>query len=166
MIRAVCKNYFFIFYFLVAVMCPVFFMTGCSPRVVTVTEIRDSVRTEIRERLVHDSVMVKIPIEVEKNVTLDDSSHVETTFAESDAVVRDGKLFHSIRNKVQEWKTSVDVPVADTTRYESHSKEEQKVRTVTVEKELSWWQKTQMKGFWLLLFIVVAYVAYKYRRMI
>ena len=44
---------------------------GCSPRITPPAEIRDSVRVEIRERTVHDTAYVDVPLIKEVNVTRD-----------------------------------------------------------------------------------------------
>lgn len=144
---------------MVAVMCPVLFMAGCSPRVVTVTEIRDSVRTEIRERLVHDTLKVEIPKEVVRNVTEDTLSHVETSFAVSDAVIFKGRLYHSIENKPGTWQKPVTYTVHDTVTVTKYSEKQAEVREV--EKGLSWWQKTQMILCWVFFLVIASFVFYK-----
>lgn len=114
-----------------------------------IIEYRDSIRTEIRERIVHDTATVEIPVEVEKIVTRDTASHLENRFAASDAVVSGGYLHHSLQTKPQVIKVPVFVPVHDTLRVEK----EAEIRTETqyVEKSLNWWQKFRLGAFWWLL---------------
>lgn len=132
------------------------FFTSCSvQKPVTVIEYRDSIRTEIRERIVHDSVKFEIPVEVEKIVTKDTASHLENRYAESDAVVSGGFLSHSLKSKPQIIYVPVDVAVADTTTYQSHSETETKPQIVEVEKKLTWWQKFRMGAFWWLLILAI-----------
>ena len=111
--------------------------------------VRDSIRTEIRERIVHDTATVEIPVEVEKIVTRDTASHLENNYAKSDAVVSDGLLYHSLETKPQVIKVPVFVPVHDTLRVEK----EAEIRTETqyVEKPLNWWQKFRLGAFWWLV---------------
>ena len=54
---------------------------GCSPRIVEKikVETKDSIRVEINERVVHDTVSVSVPIEIEKVVTRDTTSKLENT---------------------------------------------------------------------------------------
>ena len=89
---------------LILILCLVLF-TGCCKKPVQTTYIeRDSIRTEyITEyrEVIRDS-LIYIPVPVESHVKegLRDSSHLETSVAESDAWIDpDGRLGHSIRNK-------------------------------------------------------------------
>ena len=123
--------------------------------VVTVHDTKDSLI--IRDRWVHDTVKVSIPVYVEKNVTKDDSSHLENPFAISDAWIRDGLLHHFLRTKGGEFDVPVDVHVTDTTS--SHASYEKKdsvyTKEVYIEKELTLAQKAKIKAFpWILLALV------------
>lgn len=109
---------------------------GCSPRVVPPSGVRDSVRVEIRERLIHDSVYFEVPVIKEKNVTADTSSHLENQFASSDAVVENGLLHHSLETRPQKIYVPYEVPVHDTTYVEK------KAETIVKEvpAQFSKWQ--------------------------
>lgn len=122
-------------------------LAGCSPRIVEKVTVRDSVITQIRERIVRDSVPFEVPVEVEKIITRDTVSRLENTYAESEAVVSGGFLHHTLKTKPQTLSVPVEVPVADTTTKQSHIE----YIEVPVEKELSWWQQFRLKGFWWLL---------------
>lgn len=128
-------------------------MQACSPRIVEKIVVRDSVVTEVHERLVRDTVPFEVPVEVEKIVTRDTVSHLSNSFAESDAVVSEGFLTHTLKTRPQTIYVPVEVPVADTTTTSTHS--EVQTVEVPVEKELTWWQKFRLKGFWWLLAIAV-----------
>lgn len=132
------------------------------------TEYKDSVRVEVHERLVHDTVSVEIPVIIEKNVTDADSSHLENKFAKSDAVIRDGKLYHSLETKPQTFDVPVNIPVADTTTTHTRSTLEEKEETKIkyIEKDLSWWQKTEIYGFRCVLLIASLYFLWKNRKKI
>ena len=129
---------------------------GCSPKIIekVVTEI------EYRDRYVHDTTEVKIPYEVEKIVTRDTVSHLENTYAKSDAVVSEGFLSHSLESKPQIIKVPVEVHVTDTIIKESEIKTEIKY----VEKPLSWWKTTQIRGFWVLSGILAFWLCVKLRK--
>ena len=119
-----------------------------------VAQHTDSVRVEIRERLVHDTVTFTVPEIREKIVTRDTSSHLENEWAQSDAVVSGGFLSHSLGTRPHTVYVPVAVEVHDTTVVE---KEAQTV-IQEVERQLTWWQKT-----WILLgktfaFLVIALV--------
>lgn len=143
---------------------------SCSPKTITQvrTEYRDSVVVEVRERLVRDTVSVEIPVEVEKVVTRDTVSHLENTYAKSDAVVSDGFLHHSLSSKPQVIYVPVEVPVSDTTTTHSTSaiSEREETKIEYVEKKLSWWQKTQIHGFRCMLLFALLFFGWKYRKKI
>jgi len=136
----------------------VFFLPACSifkPRVIEKikVEYRDSIRTEIRDRIIHDTLKVPIPVEVEKIVTKDDSSHLENSVAVSDAYIKDGLLYHNLRTKPGTIDVPVSYEVSDTTTthevVSNSEKEEAKIEYV--EKKLTWWQKFRIKSFWWLV---------------
>ena len=132
------------------------FFPACSPKItekiVKVVETRDSLI--IRERIVHDTVGVEIPVIIEHNVTQDDSSHLENAYAISDAYLKNGLLYHDLRTKPQTIDVPVDIPVSDTTSIHEKAEKTDSTRTVIkyVEKELTWSQKARLRLFpWLLL---------------
>lgn len=124
-------------------------LCSCCPKHYPQVVYQDSVRVEIRERIVHDTVKFEVPVIKEKNVTRDTSSHLENDWASSDASVSDGLLYHSLETKPKTVYVPVEVPVHDTLYVEKEGKE----TTITkeVEKPLTWWQKFRLKGFWWLL---------------
>lgn len=138
------------------------FICACSPKVLPPVNHTDSVRVEIRERLVHDTVRFEVPIIKEKNVTRDTTSHLENDWAQSDAEVKDGFLWHSLETKPHTVDVPYEVPVHDTTYIE---KEAQTI-TVTkeVEKPLTWWQKTRLGAFWWLLVGLVGCLVWIFRK--
>ncbi len=138
-------------------------LTCCSPCKHLITEERqasaDSVRIEYRERiiLVPDTVIITIPAQTAERTTLDSISHLENDFAESDARINsDGSLFHSLNSKPQEMEvpTQKEVAQRDSIVYRDRWLQKTVTKTVTVERDLSWWQKTQIYGFWIVLLIV------------
>jgi len=143
-------------------------LPGCSPkiieRVVTVTETKDSLI--VRDRIIHDTVRVEIPIITERIVTPKDSSHLENAYAVSDAYYRDGFLYHSLSTKPQVIDVPVDVHVSDTTTIHETSQQttDTHVETQYVEKKLSWWQKCRIGAFWWLLGGLVACLVWIFRK--
>ncbi len=133
-------------------------LASCSPRVITKTETV----IEYRDRIVTDTAVVEIPVEVEKIVTRDTTSHLENTYAKSDAMVSEGFLHHSLESKPQYIKVPVEVHVTDTLYKEAEILTE----TVEVEKPLSWWQKFRMDAFWWLLGAVIALLLWTFRKLI
>ncbi len=145
-----------------ALSCTILFMAflatpGCSSlwkaREKVVVEYCDSTVVEIHERIIHDTAWAEIPVYIEKNVTKDDSSHLENPYAISDAVVKDGLLHHTLQTKPQSIAAPIDIPVADTTT--THQTQEKEEETTTkiqyVEKKLSAWQRFRIGSFWWLL---------------
>lgn len=140
------------------------FLTSCGAgkHLPTRTELQDSTRVEIREKTVYvrDTVILKIPAQTAENTTRDTSSHLETDYAESDARIDpDGTLHHSLRNKPQKKPVPVDVPQTqkDSIVYRDRYISE----TVEVPRDLTAWQKWQMRSFWILLSSVAVYVMRK-----
>lgn len=133
-------------------------MTACCPCRHLTTSTRDSVRIEtiVRTERVPDTVFVEVPVERERQTVRDTTSHLETSFAISDARINpDGALFHSLENKPQNRPvpTEKEVIYQDKIMYRDRTK----IEIVEVERKLTWWQQTKMRGFWVLL-VVLAFV--------
>ena len=143
-----------IIYILVAVA----FAASCSPKVIE--KIKTETVTEYRDRVVHDTTTFTIEKESEKIMTRDTASRLENKYAKSEAIVSGGFLSHSLESKPQVIKVPFEVHVTDTLYLEKESE----LRTEYVEKELTWWQKTKINGFWVLLFSWMIYFIVKYRK--
>ena len=122
---------------------------GCrTNKVVERTDTSDSLRTEIIEKIVKDTVTVtvEVPSEAKERETRDSTSFLETSFARSTASLKwQGDvpfLFHSLENKPQQIQKPVEVEskekskIVYRTRYVTKNKE-------TI-KELPWWKKALM----------------------
>lgn len=133
-------------------------LASCSPRIIK--EVHTQI--EYRDREVHDTAVVEIPKIIEKNVTRDTASHLENTYARSDASVRDGFLWHSLESKPQIIKVPVTVHVTDTLYKEAQIEE----KIVEVEKPLSWWQRFRIGAFWWLCGAVLLLLAWTFRKFI
>ena len=125
---------------------------GAGKRLPVQSEQRDSVQVEVREvtKYIRDTVTLTVPAQSAENTTRDTSSHLETDYAESDARIDpDGTLYHRLKNKEQEKPVPVDVP---TTQKDSIVYKDRYVyETVEVPRDLTGWQKWQMRSFWILL---------------
>lgn len=134
-------------------------LTACrTPQKLTTTQ-QDSTHTEIREKVVFipDTVLVEIPSQITERTTRDTTSHLENDYATSDARVNsDGSLYHNLKTKPQKKPVPVETPVIrkDSIVYRDRAVKE----LVPIERELSKWQKTQMRGFWVVLVVLVVYV--------
>ena len=120
-------------------------VTACCPCRHLTTSTADSVRVEtiVRTEYIPDTVLVE-----------DTTSHLETSFAVSDARINaDGSLSHSLANKPQKRPipTEKEVIYRDSIVYRDRVNTE----IVEVERKLTWWQQTKMKGFWVLLVVIV-----------
>ena len=142
--------------FVIAILGGLMMLAGCSPKVI----VQKEVVTEYRDRIVHDTTTVEIPLEVEKVVTRDTASHLENTYAKSDAVVSGGLLSHSLESNPQIIRIPVEVHVTDTLYKEAEIRTE----TVEVEKPLSWWQKFRIGAFWWLLGGLIASLLWIFRK--
>ena len=132
---------------------------GCSPRITPPAEIRDSVRVEIRERPVHDTAYVDVPLIKEVNVTRDTSSHLENEYAMSDASISNGTLRHSLETRPHKIAAPVTITVHDTLTVEK--KAETIIKEVNV---LTKWQGFQIvlgRILGGLVFLVIAAWAVK-----
>lgn len=131
-------------------------MTACCPCRHLATSARDSVRVEtvVRTERISDTVFVEVPVERERQTVRDTTSHLETSFAVSVARINpDGALFHSLENKPQNRPvpTEKEVIYRDSIIYHDRTN----IEIVEVERKLTWWQQTKMKGFWVLLSVVI-----------
>lgn len=137
-------------------------LCSCCPKHYPQVVYRDSVRVEIRERIVHDTVKFEVPVIKEKNVTRDTSSHLENDWAKSDASLVDGFLEHTLETKGRTVYVPVTTIVRDTVTIEKEAVET--IKEVEVEKPLSWSQRTKLGAFWWLLATCVALLIYTFRK--
>lgn len=127
-------------------------------------EYRDSVRVEYRDRIVHDTTTFTVEKEIEKIITRDTVSHLENSWAKSDAVVSDGFLSHSLESIPQIVKVPYEVEVRDTIIVEKSAQTE--VKEVKVEKPLSWWQRLKIGAFPWLVGLCLALLLWTFRKLI
>ena len=128
----------------------------CKPKVV----YRDSIRVEYRDRIIHDTATFEVTKEVEKIVTRDTVSHLENSWAKSDALVSEGFLHHSLESIPQIIKVPYEVVVTDTLIVEKITEPEY------IEKPLTWWQRFRQGAFWWLLGGVVILLLWTFRKLI
>lgn len=126
---------------------------ACSPKVYP-TVVKDSVRVEIRERVLVDSVYLEVEKEVEKIVTRDTSSHLENKYGTSDAVVVDGFLFHSLETRPQRIAVPYEVTVRDTVTVEKAAE-----TIVVKENYVTKWQSFSMIFGWICGGLLLAFLA-------
>lgn len=136
-------------------------LAGCCHNRVVATTTTDSVRVDVVERIVEvrDTAYIDIPGERVEQTVRDTISLLTTRYAMSRAsIMPDGSLWHSLWSIPQSIPKPITlfVPVADTTRTRILLRTD--IVEVEVERELTWWQQTQIKGFWAMLAILAIWV--------
>lgn len=136
-------------------------MGGCSTtrHATAVQEYkRDSVKVEVKTetKYVRDTVFLEVPAQTAERTTADSTSHLENDYAVSDAKInKDGSLYHDLKTKPQDKPVPIQKPVEhkDSIIYRTEFVE----KIVPVERELTKWQRTQMRGFWIVsaMFLIV-----------
>lgn len=123
---------------------------------------QDSVRVEVVENIIYvpDTIIHEVPLIKEVQMVRDTASYLSNAYAESTAsVATDGTLTHSLSTIPQPLKLPYKRPVIrrDSIVYRNVYNEVK----VEVERELTWWQQTQIKGFWaMLVFVAVLGAVY------
>ena len=121
---------------------------------------KDSVRIEYRDRIIRDTTTFEVTKEVEKIVTRDTVSHLENSWAKSDALVSEGFLHHSLESIPQIIKVPYEVVVTDTLIVEKTTE------PVYIEKPLTWWQKFRQGAFWWLVGGIALLLVWTFRKQI
>lgn len=148
-----------------------FSLAGCRSSKSLITQSqeyrRDSVRVEYRERTVFvpDTVYFEIPRQIAERTAADSTSHLENDYASSDARLNpDGTLTHTLNTKPQfkPVPTERKIEYRDSIIYKDKWRDKKQTVTEYVEHKLSWWEQTQIYGFWA----AIAIVAIIYRKKI
>ncbi len=128
---------------------------GCCPCRHLSTSVRDSVCVEVRERIIkiHDTVSVVLPAESEHVRTRDTTATAETSTARATASVCDGWLSLGIENVGKPIGVIVDTLIL--TRDSLIYRQVDNTVRVEVPRPLTWWQQTQIRGFWMLIGLLI-----------
>lgn len=124
----------------------------------------DSVRIEYREKIVYKphNVYIEVPVESKERISPDSTSHLETSFAISDAsmVWIDGVAFlrHSLENKPQKIEKQDSVPVTEKEKIVWKTRRVTYNKTEIREKQLAWWQKGLMWAGAILSAVLFVYL--------
>lgn len=142
--------------------------SSTAPPVVLDNHENVTIEKETVTRIDTVKVYVDIPAQTAENVTIDNKSHLETDFAESDAWINeDGSLGHRLENKPQSKPADAYVPVTDThTNQASENIVEVPVpypEPYPVETELTKWQKIKIGSFWYLIVMVLTCLGWIFR---
>lgn len=129
-------------------------------RAITTIVVQDSTRVEVRTETVYvpDTILVEIPAQKAERTTADSTSHLENDYAVSDAAIMpDGSLFHALETKPQQKPVEYQKPIERKDSIVYREKEVPVPYPVTeyVEKKLSWWQQTEIYGFYALLLLLL-----------
>lgn len=137
-------------------------LVSCCPQKLLNSSTTDSVRIEVIEKVVKDTITVtlEIPREVEKIITRDTVSTLETKYALSKALIDyNGYLHHSLEQKSINQEKNVQIEYV--TRDSIVWKERIVDNVVQVERKESWWQKTQRTAAWIFLSIILVFLGFK-----
>lgn len=122
--------------------------------------VKDSVRVEIHERIVHDTAYFAIAPSEQSVVSRDTTSHLENEYAETDAAIRGGLLFHSLVTHPKTIQVPVTTIVHDTLKIEA----KENTIYVDVPRQASKWENfLEVCGYILLglVFLFFAFVVIK-----
>ena len=157
---------------LLYILAAVLLFTSCSTcrHIAASQEQRqDSIHTEVvtKTYFVTDTVFVEIPAQTAERTTADSTSQLENDYATSEARINpDGTLYHDLKTKPQDIPKEVQTPVEQKDSIVYRYRYRDVVKTVEVERELTWWQKTQMYGFWVATIALLAYLCIANRKRI
>lgn len=125
------------------------------------SEQRDTVRVKTVTNYVPDTVFVEIPAQTAERETRDSVSQLENDYASSEARINpDGSLYHDLRTKPQKKPVEFQKPVErrDSIVYRERVRTETVTETVEVPRQLTWFQKTSIYGFWAaIIFLMIVY---------
>ena len=140
-------------------------VASCGPPLViqesqkdsTVIHIKDSIR--FRDSL----ILVPVPEGADKAKLPDtDTSFLQTSVAESEAYVKDGVLYHSLRNRAEAViPIRVTIPERIRTEDKGLIRYLKTVERIEVKKELSRWQKFIMTIGYSFLIAVLGWLIWK-----
>lgn len=156
------------------ILCILLFLTvGCKTIKKSVSEkekVSDSVRIEYREKIVKVpvTVEVEVPVEVREKFSSDSTSHLETSFAISDAsmVWIDGVAFlrHTLANKPQKIEKTENIPVVEKEKIVYQTRRVTYNRTEIREKQINLFQKALMWVGVIAIFISSIWLVFKLLR--
>lgn len=150
--------------FLFALTLFAFVLTACrTPKtVVTAEKQNERIETKYERIYIRDTVMLEIPHQISSVVTPDTISTLENDYAISKASIDTlGRLHHLLETKQQEKPIPIDKEIQ---RKDSIVYVDKEVEVpVMIEKDLSAWQKFQLKYFNALIIILLGLLIWTFR---
>lgn len=153
------------------------FVVGCCPcrkiqNIATQTTQDSAVsntRVETRTEYVTDTVYIEIPSQTAERTTVERESYLENDYAETAARINgDGTLYHDLRSKEQKFpsqiKTQIVYKDSIRTEYRYANIYIDKPYRVEVERSFTWWQKTCIKFFPIIIISLIAYIVIRNRK--
>lgn len=122
-----------------------------STKSVVEVVVNDTIReTNTVVEYVPDTIYIEVPAEEKERTTKDSVSHLETSYAVSNARInKDGTLYHDLSNKSGERPVEVKTKVI--TKTNTLAINNKKERTITIEKKLPFFKRMAVKFFpWVL----------------
>lgn len=145
-------------------------VASCGPPLViqesqkdsTVIHIKDSIR--FRDSL----ILVPVPEGADKAKLPDtDTSVLKTSVAESEAFVKDGVLYHFLRNRAEAViPIRITIPERIRTEEKGLTRYLKQVERIEVEKELSRWQRFLQGLGWTAMIAIALWIINKARKFI
>ena len=141
-------------------------LVGCSaPKQVSHDYQRDSVNIVTMITYKDSIIYHHIEQETDKAIVPDtDTSRLSTTYAESEAYVKSGKLHHTLRNKSEAViPLKIQIPVQYVNETKINAKNVREI--VEVEKQLSKWQQFIMTFGYIAFGAIIGWLLMKLRRL-
>lgn len=148
--------------FIIALVLLVWMLTACCPCRHLTASTQDSLHIAVTERIVEvrDTVYFEVEKDSQAVTTQDTTSFLENAYAISRVSIVNGGLYHYLSTKPRIWNIPFTIPTIrrDSTVFRNFYRTE----VVEVERELTWWQQTQIGGFWVMLIIISIIILIKY----
>ena len=121
----------------------------------------DSIFVQHEKSYITDTVYVEIPLMLSERTIHDSVSRLENDYAASEARINpDGSIYHELKTKPQKMPVEFHKPVErrDSIIYRERVRNETVTKTVEVPRQLTWFQKTSIYGFWAaIIFLMIVY---------
>jgi hypothetical protein len=144
-------NIYRVIVFIIALVLLVWMLTACCPCRHLTASTQDSLHIEVTERIVEvrDTVYFEVEKDSQAVTTQDTTSFLENAYAVSRVSIVNGSLYHYLSTKPRTWNIPFTIPTIrrDSTVFRNFYRTE----VVEVERDYTWWDKTQIGGFWVMI---------------